>query len=158
MLLPEYKEMRGNSWDFAAVVPMMSDDALAYAIENGDGGEPVRYALEAARRLKFLGADEPEAAHNEGYETAIKELEAGTADHRSAKTRGLYLNNQTFRIAWDCGYEAAIMAWRLGYDPKELARMSIYDASPVTTAATIRELESGRKLLRPDPRKTDGND
>lgn len=106
-----------------------------------------------------VGADESEEAiHIEGYKVAIKELEAGTADHRSAKTRGLHLNNQTFRIAWDQGYEAAIMAWRLGYDPKELARMRIYDASPITIAATIRELESGRKLLKPDPRKTDGDD
>lgn len=32
--LPEYKEMRGNSWDWKVIAPKMTNEALIYAVEH----------------------------------------------------------------------------------------------------------------------------
>lgn len=93
-----------------------------------------------------------QAAHRDGYETAAREIETGSASRMSAKERGLFPDDQESRIEWDRGYDAACAAFRLGNDPAELLRTIGPVELPLTICGILDEIGAGL-VLRPDPRR-----
>lgn len=95
-------------------------------------------------------------AYESGFIVAAKEIAEGTTSFNKAKERGLYTDDQTQRISWDQGYDAAICAYRLGHDVSEYVECGIYAESVSTTAEVVFALLDGTWHLptRPDPRKT----
>ena len=100
-------------------------------------------------------SDDIDGVYIDGHTTAAAEIAAGTTSHDGAKERGLHPRDQDARIAWDCGYEDAVCAYRLGEDPAELARAGIYGVSAWSAAKVISKLLDGSWGLptRADPRK-----
>lgn len=100
-------------------------------------------------------SDDIDGVYIDGHTTAAAEIAAGTTSHDGAKERGLHPRDQDARIAWDCGYEDAVCAYRLGEDPATLAADGLYDVSTMSVAHVIEKLLDGTWGLptRPDPRK-----
>lgn len=94
------------------------------------------------------------AAYCEGFCCAAGEIREGRASYEQAKQRGLYPGDQTLRILWDQGYDAAVCAYRLGHDVDSYVSAGIYAESTATTAAVVFALLDGEWPLttRPDPR------
>jgi hypothetical protein len=93
-------------------------------------------------------------AYTDGFVVAAREIGDGVASRLQAKERGLYPDNQSMRIEWDCGYEDAVCAYRLGYDPQEMARLGLCGPSVLSSAAVIQALLDGTwEHRREDPRR-----
>jgi len=113
--------------------------------------EAALVASEFLTEIPSMGAD----AHAMGYTIAAEEILAGTASFVQAKERGLFPNDQDARVEWDRGYEAAICAYRLGYNARLLAEWDVYDVGLETSASIILQLldRSWPRATRQDPRR-----
>jgi len=91
-------------------------------------------------------------AYQRGFEVAAAEIGDGTACYAGAQDRGVYAGDQTLRIAWERGYDAAVCAYRLGHDLDVMIQLDRFDDSLHTTASVVESLDGARALL-PDPRQ-----
>lgn len=94
-------------------------------------------------------------AFSTGFRVAAAEIRDGVASHVAAKERDIYPTNQSDRIDWDAGYEAAICAYRLGHDVESMVEIECFACSLLDPTAVILSLLDGQWELgkiRPDPR------
>ncbi len=120
-----------------------------YEVPHGDSGEVLDALLDF-----YEAATATDAHYNHGFDVACAEIEDGIAYHQEAKSRDLYRDDQDKRIAFDRGYDDAVCAYRLGYDPSRMSKADIRGPGLMTASYEITELLDGTKTnIRNDPRQ-----
>lgn len=106
-------------------------------------GEALDAECDYGNALHVSLMEEYPRAYVEGYLCAHQEIKAGTANHNTAKARGLYPGSQDNREDWDRGYDACVCAYRLGHDIDAMVAVAFYADTYSTMAYVVDGLLDG---------------